>query len=362
MCNSCLPRIPADAERSTAFAGQMMTILNNAAMGNMISIGHRTRLFDVMDSLAPSTSNSIAESAGLNERYVREWLGAMVCGNIVEYNQDDLTYYLPPENAAFLTRKSNEKNMAAIASILPVWAGVEDKIIDCFENGGGVPYSDYGRFYQVMGDISNANVGKNLIENILVKKPDLYTALENGIDVLDIGCGDGRILMTLAKAFPESNFTGIDLCPEPIKFAIQTARAGGYDHVNFIQDDVLEYNFKKQFDLITTFDVIHDLAFPKNVLATIYSLLEETGTYLMMDINASSELSNNKAHPLGPFLYTASTLHCMSVSLAQGGVGLGTVWGVEKAKEMLLDAGFKTTQIENYEHDIMNNYYFCSKQ
>ncbi len=252
--------------------------------------------------------------------------------------------------------------MAAIASILPVWSSVEDKIVDCFENGGGVPYSEYGRFYQVMGEISNANVGKNLIENILKHKPDLFSALTKGIDVLDIGCGDGKIVMQLAKNFPNSNFMGVDLCHEPIESAKTRAQIAGLGNVEFFEADILEYPFNQQFDLITTFDVIHDLAFPDQVLSTINDLLKPiSGQYLMMDINASSNLENNEEHPLAPFLYTASTLHCMSVSLAQGGMGLGTVWGVEKAKEMLAEAGFSKVTIENYEHDIMNNYYFCSK-
>ncbi|MDC6363178.1 MULTISPECIES: class I SAM-dependent methyltransferase [Flavobacteriaceae] len=362
MCNSCLPRIPSDANKMEAFAGQMMSVINNAALGTMISIGHRTRLFDVMDTLEPSTSLEIATSAGLNERYVREWLGALVCGKVVEYNAKDKTYLLPAENAFFLTRKSNEKNMAAIASILPVWSGVEDKIVNCFENGGGVPYSEYGRFYQVMGEISNANVGNNLIDNILKHKPDLLQLLSKGIDVLDVGCGDGKILMEMAKTFPNSQFVGIDICPEPIQSAKNMARIAELKNVDFFEADVLDYHFDRQFDLITTFDVIHDLAFPDKVLSKINALLKkDVGQYLMMDINASSNLENNEEHPLAPFLYTASTLHCMSVSLAQGGMGLGTVWGVEKAKEMLAEAGFGTITVENYEHDIMNNYYFCTK-
>ncbi|MBO0321908.1 class I SAM-dependent methyltransferase [Muricauda sp. CAU 1633] len=362
MCNSCLPRIPSDAHKMEAFAGQMMSVINNAALGNMISIGHRTRLFDVMDTMEPATSAEIATCAGLSERYVREWLGALVCGKIVEYEPEGKTYLLPAENAFFLTRKSKEKNMAAIASILPVWSSVEDKIVDCFENGGGVPYSEYGRFYQVMGEISNANVGNNLIDNILTQKPKQMEALTNGIDVLDVGCGDGKILMELAKNFPNSRFVGIDLCPEPIQSAQTRATMSGLENINFFEADILEYQFDKHFDLITTFDVIHDLAFPDKVLAKINALLKaNTGQYLMMDINASSNLENNEEHPLAPFLYTASTLHCMSVSLAQGGMGLGTVWGVEKAKEMLAEAGFSSVAIENYQHDMMNNYYFCTK-
>ncbi|RDY58647.1 class I SAM-dependent methyltransferase [Flagellimonas nanhaiensis] len=361
MCNSCLPRIPSDVDKMEAFAGQMISMLNQSALGNMVSIGHRTSLFDVLDTLEAATSTQIAKSAGLNERYVREWLGAMVSGKIVDYDPENNTYMLPAENALFLTRKSNEKNMAAIASILPIWSSVEDKIVGCFEKGGGVPYSEYGRFYEVMGEISNANVGVNLIDNILTKKPELMYQLKNGISVLDIGCGDGKILMELAKAFPNSQFTGIDLCKAPVESAKSHSAALKLNNIEFLEGDVLQHDFKSKFDFITTFDVIHDLAFPAKVLTKIFQLLKGDGQYLMMDIKASSQLENNKEHPFAPFLYTASTLHCMSVSLAQGGMGLGTVWGVEKANEMLTEAGFSKVEMESYEHDMLNSYYFCSK-
>lgn len=348
-------------EKAEAFAGQMVGIINAGALSTMISIGHRCRLFDIMDTLAAADSHEIARSAGLNERYVREWLGAMVSGKIIDYDPEEKTYFLSPEHAAFLTRRAQENNMAAITSMLPVWSQVEDQIVDCFKNGGGLTYDEYGRFHEVMGEISSANVGANLVERILPHHPELLQKLHSGIQVLDIGCGDGQILIELARHFPNSRFLGIDLCAEPIFHAQAKAKELDLNNLWFEAKDLLEFNSISNFDLITAFDVIHDLAFPDKVLTRVHSWLKKDGQFLMMDINASSKLENNIDHPFGPFLYTASTMHCMSVSLAQGGMGLGTVWGKEKATEMLQEAGFQNIEIEEYEHDLMDSYFFCNR-
>jgi spermidine synthase len=97
------------------------------------------------------------------------------------------------------------------------------------------------------------------------------------------------------------------------------------------------------------------------VLKGIADALKEDGVYLMQDIAGSSHVHNNLDHPIAPFLYTVSTMHCMTVSLAQGGEGLGTMWGEEKAREMLKDAGFKKVEVKQLPHDIFNNYFIITK-
>ncbi|HZF59185.1 MAG TPA: hypothetical protein VEZ19_12025, partial [Rubrobacter sp.] len=118
-----------DQARSEAFAERMLGVLNDGALALMTSIGHRTGLFDIMAGLPPSTSEEIASAAGLNERYVREWLAAMVVGRIVEHDPEGATYRLPPEHAAWLTRASTPDNIAVAAQFVPVLASVEDRIV-----------------------------------------------------------------------------------------------------------------------------------------------------------------------------------------------------------------------------------------
>jgi 2-polyprenyl-3-methyl-5-hydroxy-6-metoxy-1,4-benzoquinol methylase len=344
-----------------AFAGQLLNIINSGALSIAISIGHRTKLFDALADLPPATSQQIADTAKLNERYVREWLNAMVVGQIVNYNSIDKTYQLPAEHAAFLTQAASPNNMATFAQYIPVLATVEDQIIDCFYNGGGVPYSEFKRFHEVMAEDSGQTIVAALEEHILPLIPGLQAQLHQGIDVLDIGCGSGRALNKLASLFPLSQFTGYDLSEETIAIATAEAQQKRLTNVRFQAKDTTQLDEVEQYDWITTFDAVHDQARPDWVLQNIYRALRSSGIYLMQDIHASTEVSGNLDHPVAPLLYTVSCMHCMTVSLAAGGLGLGTMWGQEKALELLREAGFSEIEIQQLPHDPMNDYYIIRK-
>jgi 2-polyprenyl-3-methyl-5-hydroxy-6-metoxy-1,4-benzoquinol methylase len=345
---------------SEAFAERMLEILNEGSLAIMISIGHRTELFDTMAQLPAATSQQIADAANLNERYVREWLGAMVVGRIVDYNAEERMYYLPRAHSAWLTR-TVEENLARLLQYISLMGQVEDRIVEVFRDGGGVPYAAYPRFQEVMAEDSDQAVVATLSDAILPLVPGLIEHLQQGIQVLDVGCGSGRALNTMAQIFPNSHFTGYDISEKGIAAAQAEAAAIGLSNVSFKVQDVACFDECECYDLVTAFDAIHDQAHPARVLANIYRALRQDGIFLMQDIAGSSHLENNMEHPIAPFLYTASTTHCMTVSLAAGGEGLGTMWGKEKALEMLAGAGFVTTRVEQLPHDIANYYYISTK-
>lgn len=344
-----------------AFAERLLDVLNSGALTLMISIGHRTELFDTLAELPPSTSQQIADAAGLNERYVHEWLGAMVTGRVISYDNEQSTYNLPRDYAAVLTRSSGSDNLAAFAQYIPLLGSVEDPIIDCFYNGGGVPYAQFKRFHPVMAEDSGQTVVSALTDHILPLVSGLKEALQQGIQVLDVGCGSGRALNKLAKLFPNSQFRGIDISEEAIATAREESQYRELSNVQFDVQDAATFQAVEQYDLITTFDAVHDQADPSAVLQNIYQALCPNGIYLMQDIQASSNVANNMDHPLAPLLYTISCMHCMTVSLAAGGAGLGAMWGKEKALEMLEAAGFVRVDINQLEHDFQNYYYIVHK-
>ena len=350
-----------DQAKAEEFAERMVDVLNSGSIALMTSIGHRTGLFDAMTGLPPSTSEQIASAAGLNERYVREWLGAMLVGGIVEHDPEEGTYYLPEEHAAFLTRAASPDNIAAFTQYIPLLGSVEDGIVESFKNGGGVPYSAFPRFQEVMAEDSGQTVLPALTEHILPLVPGLVERLEMGIDVLDVGSGSGRALNLMARTFPNSRFVGYDLSEEAIARARAEAEEHGTSNARFEVKDVATLDEEASYDLITTFDAVHDQAEPAAVLKGIANALKNDGVYLMQDIAGSSHHHNNLDHPIGPFLYTVSTMHCMTVSLAQGGEGLGAMWGEEKAKEMLKEAGFTKVEVEQLAHDFQNYYYIATK-
>jgi ubiquinone/menaquinone biosynthesis C-methylase UbiE len=165
----------------------------------------------------------------------------------------------------------------------------------------------------------------------------------------------------MAKAFPNSRFTGYDFSEEGVAAGRKEAKEMGLKNATFEQQDISKLDGKEQFDLITVFDAIHDQAQPQQVLDNIYRLLKPGGTFLCIDIAASSKLEENIPHPLAPMMYSISTMHCMTVSLALNGEGLGTMWGEQKAREMFGTAGFKSVDAKRVEGDIMNNYYIAQK-
>ncbi len=348
-------------EKTEAFAGRMVNVLNEGALGLLCSIGYRTKLFDVMARLPPATSAQIAEASGLNERYVREWLNGLVTGRVVDYDPDIGTYHLPLEHAAWLTRAAGADNLALYTQYIACLGSVEDEIVECFQYGGGVPYSAYRRFHEVMAEDSGINIVEHLLDKILPVVPGLKARLEAGIEVLDVGCGRGRALLLLAQAFPNSRFTGLDFSKEAIDWASSRARQLGLSNVQFVLRDAALIDERDRYDLITSFDAIHDQANPARVLSNIARALKRSGVYLAQDIASSSRVEANLDNDFAPFLYTISTMHCMTVSLAYDGDGLGTMWGKEKALSMLANAGFRHTEVHQLPHDLMNYYYISSK-
>jgi 2-polyprenyl-3-methyl-5-hydroxy-6-metoxy-1,4-benzoquinol methylase len=350
-----------DHKKAEAFGDRLLGVLNAASLSLMLSVGHRTGLFDAMADGAARTSEELARRAGLSERYVREWLGAMVTGRVVEYDPGARSYRLPPEHASFLTRAAAPNNVAAFMQYTAVMGGVEDSIVECFRRGGGVPYEAFTRFHEVMAEDSGQTVLAALIPMILPLAPGVTDALAGGIDVLDLGCGSGRALNLMARTYPRSRFRGLDLSNEAIGRARAEADSARLTNVRFDVEDAAAFAEVETYDLITAFDAIHDQADPARVLRNIHRALRPGGTYLMQDISGTSHLEQDIDHPAGPFLYTISTMHCMTVSLARGGAGLGTMWGQELATKMLGEAGFTKVRVERLAHDFQNIYFVVRK-
>jgi len=345
------------------FSSEMLATLNHGALCLMISVGHRTGLFDVMSNSLPSSSEELAAKSGLNERYVREWLGAMVTGRIVEVDPASMKYSLPADRAALLTRAAGADNLAVFAQYIGILGAVEDDIIECFRRGGGVPYSRFPRFHEVMAEDSGQSVMSSLDSHVLPLVPGLRDRLTAGIAMLDVGCGRGRILNKLAEAFPASRFVGYDFSEEAITYARYEAAARQLKNLDYRIMDLTSFDETAEpaaFDFITTFDAIHDQGKPLSVLKGIRRSLKPGGVYLMQDISGTSHVHKDIDHPIGALLYTVSCMHCMTVSLAQGGEGLGAMWGEEKTLEYLRAAGFSNIETHKLAHDIQNNWYVVS--
>ncbi|MGH3970237.1 MAG: class I SAM-dependent methyltransferase [Mycobacterium sp.] len=348
-------------ENTEQFVERMAGAIDGACLAVLASIGHQTGLFDTLADLPPATSAQIADAAGLNERYVREWLGGAAAGGIIDYEATKATYFLPRHRAAVLTMAAGPHNLARMAQMIPMMGEVEQKIIGCFRDGGGLPYSEYPRFHAMMAEESGAVFDTALVDVILPLVDGLPDRLRAGADVADFACGSGHAINVMAQAFPASRFTGIDFSEEGVAAATAEADRLGLPNAAFERRDLTGLDLAEAYDVITVFDAIHDQAHPARVLANIYRALRPGGVFLMADIKASSQLEDNIGVPFAPFLYTISTMHCMTVSLALDGAGLGTVWGQQLATAMLAEAGFADVRTAEIEDDPLNIYYIARK-
>jgi len=344
-----------------AFTDRLLEWSNGGALSLMISIGHRTGLFDTMASLPSATSQEIADNAGLDERYVREWLGAMTTGRVVAHDPKSGTFALPAEHAACLTRASGQANSAVGFQLASMFGRVEDQVVDCFRRGGGVPYAEFPRFQAICAEISWASLDANLVEVVLPLVPGLTERLRTGCDMADVGCGSGHAVNLMAEAFPASRFVGFDWEDDALVAAQAEADRKQLGNVRFEKRDAAAFGETERYDFVTTFDAIHDQARPDVVLRAIAGALRPGGAYLCVEIRSSSTLADNLDLPWAPGMYTASCMHCMTVSLAYGGLGLGAMWGEQLTRQMLSDAGFSTVEMKALAHDPFNNYYIAMK-
>jgi SAM-dependent methyltransferase len=334
---------PPDRKRVQEFARTLFSHYTSGVLTLMIDIGHKTALFDALAE-GPGTSTEIAARAGLDERYVREWLGAMATGRVVEYDAGNGVFTLPAEHAVCLTGTSS-RNLAANSQVLAMLAARLPKVAACFRTGGGVPYADFRPDFTAYQDAS----WRLLYDGLLVKgflpaAKGVPERLAAGIRVADFGCGTGHAVNVMARAYPASTFVGYDIAEDAIARARAEADALGLTNARFEVADVARVPADRAFDLVTSFDAIHDQRDPAAVLRAAAAALAPGGVYLMVEPRASSRLEENVGNPFGAYLYGMSVLHCMTVSLAEGGAGLGTAWGEQLARRYLADAGFTSVE------------------
>jgi SAM-dependent methyltransferase len=349
---------PLDEAKVEAFAGHLLELYSGGMQTFLVDIGHRTGLFTAL-AAGPATSAGLAARADLQERYVREWLGAMASGGIVGYDPATASFDLPAEHAACLTG-AGSANLAPLSRLDTHLAGHVDAVARAFREGGGVPYAAYRpEFTDVMDALGRGVFDELLVDAYLPLVPGLAGRLAAGARVADVGCGTGHAMVVLADAFPASSFTGYDLAPDAIARA--RSETTGLANARFEVRDAARLEVEEPLDVVFTFDAVHDQADPAAVLERIHAALVPGGRFVMVEPRVSSDLADNLDNPLVPLLYGISTLHCMTVSLAAGGAGLGTAWGEQTALAMLADAGFGEVTVHEAPGDPLNAVFVTSR-
>ena len=297
-----------------------------------------------------------------NFRYVREWLGIMVTGGVVIANKDDNSFVLPKHYAKFLTPGFD--SIAHQFKWLFMLSSVKKELRHCFKEGGGIPYSSYPEFHEWMNEYSVKRHDALLLQQHIPSIKGLTEKLQSGAKCLDIGCGMGSPSLMLAAKFPNSEFFGYDISEETVKSANLEAAKRGLRNAKFFVKNCANICDAEDgvFDLVTSFDAIHDQASPGKVLSFAYRLLKPGGWFSLVDVKAHSHPADNVGMPMSSMKYAESLFHCMPVSLYfKGGAGLGTCWGIELAQQMLKDAGFPHVEVKDIPGDDYNTHILCIK-
>jgi 2-polyprenyl-3-methyl-5-hydroxy-6-metoxy-1,4-benzoquinol methylase len=329
-----------DWDKVKAFAGVMTNDLGAALQGALSYIGDRLGIFQALAQANPVTSAELAAKTGLNERYLREWLGAMTAAKYLEYEPASGRYSMPREHAMVLAEENSPFYMGGFMQMVVPEVAMAPKLLESFRTGRGVPQSEYPPEVFEAIERSSAPMYRNsLLRKWLPAMPQVVECLNNGGEALDVGCGSGRAVITIASAFPNARIHGYDAHPGSIERARANAKAAGVaERVKFEVVDCTKLS-PERFDFISVFDVVHDSVDPAGLLQSIRRALKPDGTCLMVEVNASNHVEDN-INPMGRMMYAASTLYCMTVSLAHNGAGIGALMGEPKARELARDAGF----------------------
>jgi SAM-dependent methyltransferase len=344
---------PIDEAKMHAFGETLINDLGSMMLGNLAYIGDKLGLFKILAEKSPMTTEQLADAASCNPRYIREWLSAMAAGGWLEYDAGTKSFVLPPEHAPFLADETHPMSMGGSLECVVPMASVTPRILECFRNGGGVAFSHHHPDMPRVIERFTTPLFSNFLTRIWIPEllPEVHKKLTEGADVADVGCGSGRALIEMAKGYPKSRFTGFEPNSPSAFQALNAAKEEGLIdtiHIHNARSDLMKDG---AYDLITTFDVVHDSVDPQALIRDVRRAIRADGTYLMLEINASEDLENN-LHPMGKFFYSISTMYCMTVSLAHGGAGLGTCMGEAKPRQMCDNAGFSHFRKLDFEHPL----------
>jgi SAM-dependent methyltransferase len=331
-----------DKDKSTRFMLKVVGDVATAIATGLLLVGERSGLLGHMAGAGALSAEELAERSGVKLRYVEEWLAAMAGAGYVEYDAGAERFTLPDEHAQFLTNPGSEYYLGGLFGSLPGLLSMAPKLADAFRTGSGISFADFGADMPQMLEVMNRPVYEaRLVRHWLPTLPAVVARLQAGGRALDIGCGTGVVPIMLAQAFPTAQVSGIDLDARSIDIARGYAREAGVgERVRLEALPVEALPVDPRWDLVTTFDVMHDLPDPVGALRRIHGALAEGGTYLMVEPKVADDLETNLGNPFARMFYGISCLHCVPQSLAQGGPGLGACWGEKRARALAAEAGF----------------------
>ncbi len=350
---------PVDGEKLEGKIRQVYGLLGGAVLSGMIYLGDRMGLYKAMAEAGPVTSTSLAEGCGLKERWVREWLQGQGAAGLVEYLGDG-RFELSPEAEIVLAQEHHPAFAAGTFAGLPAQMKVIEALPQSFETGLGLPYDAFGEDGNRGVERGFAPWFRTLLVPLALPQLDgVVDKLGRGAEAADVGCGAGVAVIEMAKAFPNSSFHGYEISRHCLELAERNRAEAGVQNAHFHHVDESPMPDSPRFDLVTTFDCLHDMAHPRRAMDAIRAAIKDDGTWFIADIKAHATYEENvERNPMAAMMYGFSVMSCMSSALSEpDGAGLGTLgFHEDLAREMTEAAGFSRFRRCELDHP-MNAYY-----
>jgi len=354
-----------DPDKLKFFQFLLFTKLEGAVTSAMVHLGDHLGIYRAMASAdAPITTAQLAHATQLNERWIREWSYNQAAAKIIStINKpsdsptiDDDTFFLSPEQTAVLASDNHPAFGMGMFHGLPQTMDSLNQLPESFRTGIGHNYDSKGSQGAVSIERnfepwSNAN----LISAVLPKLDGVTQILSKGAKVADVGCGAGGAVLLMGKEFPKSEFIGYDISKFALARAAEKLKASKLTNATFADPRNQPMPTNNSVDLITTFDCIHDMTHPQQMMNAIRSAITDNGTWLLVDIKAHDSFTMNATkNPMAALLYGVSVMSCMSSSMSQpGGAGLGTLGlSANTAEQMAKSAGFSRFAKLDIEHAV----------
>ncbi len=345
-------------ERVDELSQRVIEHVNGAMTSLNHYIGYRLGLYQALARSGASTPEELAEGTGLRERYVREWLSCMAAGRYVDYDSERGRFSLSAEQAAVLVDEGDPAYTIPFVAYIPSFASTLGNVMEAFRTGSGVPYREYGAdMVEAQGMGYRPMYVSRLVGDWIPAIPDVERRLRGRGRIADVGCGMGWASIALAKGFPQVSIDAVD----PDEVSIAEARrhaqeAGVSDRIRFHEASIEEAPLQGPYDLVTAFEVLHDLAYPVRALRRMKELASPSGTVLIADEAVGDSLEEN-CHFLGHLYYNFSVLHCLPQSMAfPDSAATGTVMTPSTLRRYASEAGFRTVDILPIENPMFRFY------
>ena len=337
---SSLNTQPVPAEIQAA-VGQTIADLGAAFSGVLVNVGRRLGLYKAMAELGACTSEQLAQATGVRERYVREWLNNQAAGGYVHYQPDGHRYSLPAAQALVLAVEDSPVYMASAFEVAAAFWLDEERILEAFRSGEGLGWHEHNqRLFCGTEMFFRTGYQTHLVSEWLPALDGIVERLRAGARVADVGCGHGASTIVMARAFPKSQFVGIDYHSVSITTARRRAHEAGLDNVCFEVATAKNYG-GQDFDLVCFMDCLHDLGDPLGALVHARDALKSDGKLMLVEPYAGDAVEEN-LNPIGRLFYAASAMACTPHSLSQEvGLALGAQAGEERLRQLAERAGFR---------------------